>query len=47
MKVLVVGDEVDSQELLKRVLEECGAHVLLIQDVISAFDEVIPKPHCK
>jgi PAS domain S-box-containing protein len=39
-KVLVVDDEVDAQELLKRVLEECGANVLTASSADEALELV-------
>lgn len=39
-KILVVDDEVDAQELLKRVLEECGANVLTASSADEALDLV-------
>ena len=46
MKILVVDDEVDSQELLKRVLEECGANVLTASSADEALELVqIYKPN--
>ncbi len=40
MKVLVVDDEVDAQELVKRVLEECGANVLTASSADEALELV-------
>jgi CheY-like chemotaxis protein/two-component sensor histidine kinase len=46
MKVLVVDDEVDAQELVKRVLEECGANVLTASSADEALELVQTyKPH--
>ncbi|BAZ25474.1 putative sensor protein [Kalymmatonema gypsitolerans NIES-4073] len=39
-KVLVVDDEVDAQELVKRVLEECGANVLTASSAEEALELV-------
>ncbi|MEI2583105.1 ATP-binding protein [Scytonema sp. PRP1] len=39
-KVLVVDDEVDAQELLKRVLEDCGANVLTASSAEEALELV-------
>lgn len=38
MKVLVVDDEVDAQELVKRILEEYGANVLTASSVEDALE---------
>jgi signal transduction histidine kinase/ActR/RegA family two-component response regulator len=40
MKVLVVDDEIDAQELVKRVLEECGANVLTASSADEALELV-------
>ncbi|MBW4631902.1 MAG: response regulator [Iphinoe sp. HA4291-MV1] len=39
-KVLVVDDEIDAQELVKRVLEECGANVLTASSTDEALELV-------
>ncbi len=39
-KILVVDDEVDAQELLKRVLEDCGANVLTASSAEEALELV-------
>jgi len=38
VKVLVVDDEIDAQELVKRILEECGANVLTTSTVDEALE---------
>lgn len=46
MKVLVVDDEIDAQELIKRVLENCGAEVLTTSSVDEALEVLQTyKPH--
>ncbi|WP_243147048.1 ATP-binding protein [Scytonema sp. UIC 10036] len=45
-RVLVVDDEVDAQELVKRILEECGADVLTASSADEALEFVqTHKPH--
>jgi len=46
VKVLVIDDEEDARDLLRRVLEECGAEVLTRGDAetgVSAFSEFGPQ----
>jgi PAS domain S-box-containing protein len=40
IKIIVVDDETDSQELVKRILEECGAKVLTASSVDEALELV-------
>lgn len=44
LKVLVVDDELDTRELLKEVLSQCGAEVLVAESVVEALKIVSASP---
>ncbi|MDZ4753467.1 MAG: ATP-binding protein [Phycisphaerae bacterium] len=44
VRVLVVEDELDGRELLKRILEECGAEVVLVASTDEALAAVARTP---
>lgn len=38
IRVLVVDDDADARELVRRLLEECAAHVILAKSAVEAFE---------
>jgi len=38
IRVLVVDDDLDARELVRRLLEECAAHVILAKSAVEAFE---------